>query len=133
MPECNKNFSSLARQRITIEALTLIDDTYGGNTQTWSIAHVVWAIVEEKSGKEVIKGDQRESSINLIATIRYISNLSNTQDGAKYRVKFNGKYFNIISVQNTQELPSATYSRYSQTSGKGYQILICEQAKGATA
>ena len=123
---CSDSFSSLAKNKITIETCTQTADGYGGFTQSWTTYKTVWAIIQPRSGKESVIHEQLNSRVDSQIIIRYISDLSNTLSGAAYRILFNNRYFNILSVQNFENLPTFNNST-TQLEGKRFQRLICQE------
>jgi SPP1 family predicted phage head-tail adaptor len=115
------NFASLAKNRIEIQSQSDTVDDVGGVSRTWTTVNTVWAILEPKSGKETLKYEQLESTISMVVTIRYISSLSNTQTGAKYRIKFGDRLFKVLAVMNLEET--------LKIEGKSFQKLICTEGE----
>lgn len=120
----NKSFSNLAKNRITIESQTIVEDSIFGNPITWSTYKEAWAILYPKTGKEIFKNEQLQSRVSSIAVIRYDSNLSNTQNGAKYRLTYNSRYFNILAINNVDKFDAF---RKEYIEGKNFQILYLEE------
>lgn len=118
---CNcESFALKARNKITIQVATLSNDGYGGQVESWETYKQVWAIIQPRSGREAVIQEQLQSRVDSYITIRYISALSDSKDGAKYRILFNNRYFNILSVQNFNGLDY-------KLEGKQFQRLICQE------
>lgn len=113
------SFASKASTQIIIETQSDVADGYGGFARTWSTTYTVWAYIEPKGGKEVFVSEQTQSRVDSVIVIRYISALSNTKTGAKYRVNLGGRYFNILAVLNL--------SGDLKSEGATYQKLICQE------
>ena len=81
---------------IDIEALTVTDDGMGSSVESWTtFKSGVWAAVWPVSAKEQIKAGKTELVVTHRIRIRYLSGLTSDM-----RIKYNGSYFNIVSIIN---------------------------------
>lgn len=82
------------RRRIEIQKHTFITDDFGGRVEGWVTDFKVWASVESVSGKEFFAGASTQSESTWKITARYIPDL----ETVKYRVFYDGRYFNITAI-----------------------------------
>ncbi len=81
------------RHRVEIQTYTETRDEEGGSIRTWGTDATVWAKVNPISGIEREEGRQTESKLSHRITMRkYEGGLT-----AETRLKFDGKFFNIIA------------------------------------
>lgn len=116
------NFSSSARNRVEIQKYTTVDDGYGGQTITWDTQDKlpkVWAIIKPISGNERFSNNELQSTVTHKVTIRYQTQLKDTQDTATYRLKHDDRYFSIKAIRNLHS--------DLKTEGKAFQVLLCEE------
>lgn len=126
---CDKSnlpFNRLARNTIQIFSITEIANGVTGFTTTETAIATVKAIIEPKSGLEPFLYGQLTSKVKAHITIRYISDLSNTADGAKYYVKFGDRKYNVLAVMNLDSLQMGN-SRTNIIEGTKFQRLICTE------
>lgn len=86
-------------QRITIQARTDAQDTYGEADPTWATLQVVWAAVRPLDGGEMMGSGLELDAQPHEFEFLYSTDLSslNTQG---HRVTWNSKTFDLVSVQN---------------------------------
>lgn len=65
--------SSRLNRRVTIQALSTVQDEYGQPTLTFVTLATVWAAVEPLSGARLFAAKQSQSEITLQITMRYLS------------------------------------------------------------
>lgn len=121
MCKCGADFSSSANVRISIQSAATTDDGAGGRYETWSDAFTVWAEVEPMTGREIYVNAQLQSRVDARITIRYKSELSDTQVTAKYRVKNGTRVYNIQAVRNLDD--------DMKHEGKLFQQLLCVEGE----
>lgn len=81
---------------IDIEVQTVTEDGMGSSVESWTeFKNGVWAAVWPVSAKEQIRAGKTELVTTHRIRIRYVSGL--TPD---MRIKYNGSYFNIVSIIN---------------------------------
>lgn len=85
------------RNRITIERKTEIENDDGFNVTVWTTLKTVWAKANGLFGKEYWSAKEYGAENTVIFTIRYKAcpDLSVSD-----RILFNGKTFNIQSIDN---------------------------------
>ena len=83
------------RHRITIQALSVSHDTYGGVTETWTDFVTVWASVEPVRGQEFYAAQQVQSERVVKVRIRRRTDV--TPD---MRVMHDGSVYAIEAVLN---------------------------------
>ena len=86
------------RHRITLQKQVNTVNDYGAAVTTWKNVATVWADVRPLSGREYFSAQQVQSEITTQIWLRHL-------DGIKpsMRVKFGKRFFEIVSVLNTQE------------------------------
>lgn len=108
------------RQRVTIQTLSETADGYGQRIQSWTSSGTFWASVKNLSGREAVNAKQVKADATHQVTMRYVGTLFSTPGlQPSMRLVFNGRFFNILFVNNidernreyqllTQEIVSAT-------------------------
>jgi SPP1 family predicted phage head-tail adaptor len=117
------SFASLARNRITIQQRTLVDDGVGGSTKTWSDLFSAWAWIKPISTREVYLAQELQAKAKQTLIIRYQASIASTEFAATCKVLFGTRVMSIEGVQNLHEDQS--------TEGKVYQKLICTEGEPA--
>ena len=113
------NFAINARSRILIEAQTVNATDTGGQTITWNSIGTFWAMAEPLNGKEIFAQMQLQSVVTHRFTIRYLSQLKNTANGAKYKITMDNRTFNIKAIKNLDN--------NRQYEGTYYQEIMAEE------
>lgn len=102
-------------KRIELQLNTEETETFanslGGITTTWATATTVWASIRPLSAKESFMAQQAQSDADMEIRIRYYSSLT-----THYRVKYGTRYFQILSILNTNERNEE-------------QVLVCKEIK----
>ena len=98
-------------KRVTLQSAALVSDGMGGGDATWGDVGYVWAAIWPVSAKEQVEGGQTSLEVTHRVRMRYRLNLS-----AKWRIKYDDRYFAIVSVVNPNE------------SGKMLDLLVKEAA-----
>ena len=117
-----QDFISRAKNRVEIQSYTATDDSYGGQSLVWDTQDVlpkVWAIVKPVNGFEKFANSELQSSVTHKITIRYQSQLKDTETTAKHRLKFDDRLFSVKSIVNLHS--------DMKTEGKAFQMLLCEE------
>lgn len=83
---------------IELQSLTNLPDGMGGVITTYITQAIVWAGIWPVSASERIQANQTVMTVSHRIRIRYIANIESS-----WRIKFGERYFNIISVINTNE------------------------------
>ena len=84
--------------RIQIEQAAEASDGTGDPVRTWSLVATLWASVNALTGREAFNAKQVLAEVTHRVTIRYRTGLT-----PKMRVKFDGRYFDILSVLDAKE------------------------------
>ena len=90
--------AGLLNKRITIQQQTKVSDSMGGFTITWSDVATVWAAIWPVSANEQTQAQSTAMVISHRIRIRYRSVIR-----ASWRVQFDNRYFNIVSIVNPNE------------------------------
>ena len=80
-------------RKVTIQTASGVQDAYGEEINTWLDTLDVWAKMEWETGSEGMDADQVVSHDKVKFTIRY------TTVDAKNRIKYEGKYYDIETIQ----------------------------------
>ncbi len=82
------------RERVTIERVTVADDGYGGQAETWTVVETVPAEVRPVKGRESVDGERLVTAQTYLVTIWYRA--ISTRD----RLDWRGTKMNIRSAEN---------------------------------
>jgi len=86
------------RKRITIQRRALAQDTFGGQSSTWTDWQTVWAQISPASGSEVMAAQAVHERISHTVSMRYIDGVT-----AAMRIVYKDRFFNIVLVRNVDE------------------------------
>lgn len=89
------------RHRIKFERLSRAGDGQGGSIITWNCLHTCWAKIESSLGREEQFAEKLRDTKELKITIR--NTLDFEINKAMDRIEFEGRYFQIKSVENVDE------------------------------
>ena len=81
-------------RRIVLESPTLVANSYGEETITWSDYLTVWAMVEWKGGSEKEESDKLTAKSKVVFTVRNLGNLVDET----YRILYKTKYYYIQAI-----------------------------------
>jgi len=81
-------------RRIVLERPTLVANSYGEETITWSDYLTVWAMVEWKGGSEKEESDKLTAKSKVVFTVRNLGNLVDET----YRILYKTKYYYIQAI-----------------------------------
>jgi SPP1 family predicted phage head-tail adaptor len=84
--------------KIQILTPTVTQDAYGAPVTTWAILHEMWAAISPATGRELEIAGAIGADITHGITMRYVAGIK-----PKCKVMYNGRTFEIISVQNLNE------------------------------
>ena len=84
--------------QITLQIKSIFQDNELNSVETWQDWRTIWCKPMPKSGREFFKLQTMNSEITEAFKIRYLAGVNPHQ-----RVKFRGKYFEIIEVINEGE------------------------------
>lgn len=82
-------------QRITIKQKVATQDTFGGETVTWSDVCTVWAQVQPITGREYLQGKQLQEEQTVRIRIRHRTGIAPAM-----RAHLGSRVFDILDVQN---------------------------------
>lgn len=91
------------RKRITLQQQSTSVDTYGQQIATWTDVATVWASVEPSVGRELMAAQAVSLDQPTTITIRWQPAFASPKAVAAMRVVYNGRIFNIHSVENEDE------------------------------
>lgn len=91
------------RKRITLQQQGTSVDSYGQPVTTWSDVATVWASVEPSVGRELIAAQAVSLDQPTTITIRWQAGLASPKAVAAMRAVYDGRIFNIHSVENESE------------------------------
>ena len=101
--KCNNNFARLARNRVLIESQSLVDDGFGGQTNTWTTVGTYWAWVQPFNGNERYIQEHLQSTVTHKVIVRYQSALADTKITGSYRMTLDMRLHQIEHVMNLDE------------------------------
>ena len=91
------------RKRITLQQQSISVDTYGQQIITWTDVATVWASIEPSVGRELMAAQAVSLDQPTTITIRWQAAFANPKAVAAMRAVYNGRLFNIHSVENEEE------------------------------
>lgn len=91
------------RKRVQIQQRATTQDTFGQQSTTWTTLATVWADIEALSGREAMAAQAANVDISHTITVRYQSIFAQPKIVATYRVLYNGRIFNVHSMENIEE------------------------------
>ena len=112
-------FASKAHNLITIQNMIESNDDYGGQSILWTSLYSCFSIIEQAGGNEVFANEILQSKTTHTITIRFIDELKNTKDIAKYRINYEDRYFSILYIVN--------FSKDLSREGRFYQKLYVQE------
>ena len=80
--------------QITLYSATTAADSYGQVNKTWTSQGVFWAKVDEETGTESVRGDERVEDQPLTVTIRHGSGVQ-----TDWKLYYNEQTYRITSVR----------------------------------
>jgi SPP1 family predicted phage head-tail adaptor len=83
------------KQRITFQKQVTARNENGFEVESWQDYKTVWAKVENLSGREYYQAAAVQAEKTIIFVVRYIAEI-----GTMMRILFEGKQYNITSVDN---------------------------------
>lgn len=91
---CDSDFNPANfRHRITIQALSLVANDTGGQSETWTNFATVWASLTPKLTKEVNFAQRIEPRVDHEIRMRYVAGLTPTM-----RISFGSRIFEIKAI-----------------------------------
>jgi len=86
------------RHRVTLQKLSLYQDTTGAKINRYTNVITVWAEINPFKGKEFFDSHKEIGEITHKIIIRYYEGINRD-----WRIKFGNRTFNVLSVINTGE------------------------------
>lgn len=91
------------RKRITIQQQSPSVDSYGQQVSTWTDVATVWASIEPSVGRELMAAQAVSLAQPTTITIRWQPIFASPKAVAAMRAIYNGRIFNLYSVENESE------------------------------
>jgi SPP1 family predicted phage head-tail adaptor len=91
------------RKRITLQQQSPSVDSYGQQVSTWTDVATAWASVEPSVGRELMAAQAVSLDQPTTITIRWQPLFASPKAVAAMRAVYNGRIFNIHSVENESE------------------------------
>ena len=91
------------RKRITLQQQSPSVDTYGQQVSSWTDVATVWASIEPSVGRELMAAQAVSLEQPTTITIRWQPLFASPKAVAAMRVVYNGRIFNLHSVENEAE------------------------------
>ena len=95
--------AGMLRKRITLQQQSQTVDSYGQQISTWIDVATVWASIEPSVGRELMAAQAVSLDQPMTITIRWQPIFASPRAVAAMRAIYNGRIFNIHSVQNESE------------------------------
>ena len=90
------------RHKVVLQQPNPTVDTYGQPVRGWATVATVYAAVEPLNGREFFKAQEIQSETKVRMRLRYGSELASLT--AAWRVTFDGKVYNILSIIQPSEI-----------------------------
>lgn len=90
-------------RRVTLQQQSQTLDAYGQPITTWTDVATVWASIEPSVGRELVAAQAMSLEQPTTILIRWQAAFSRPKAVAAMRAVYNGRFFNIRSVQNAEE------------------------------
>lgn len=91
---------------VTVQQRTLVQDSSGSWTETWTDLFEVWAEIKPFSGREYQLGGETQSTVNSTIRTRYLPGIKPAM-----RFKHNRDCFDILEIYNVNERNKELLSR----------------------
>lgn len=95
--------SGTLRKRVQIQQRATTQDTFGGQSTTWTTIATVWAEIETLTARELLAAQAVNVDVSHTITVRYQSLFAQPKTVAAYRALYNGRIFNIHGMDNQEE------------------------------
>lgn len=86
-------------RRVTVQQRATGHDAYGQESETWNTLFTTWASIETLDGRELLAAQAIATESTHRLTFRYRATLA-VIDGTKCRVMYQGRIFNIKSLDD---------------------------------
>lgn len=91
------------RHRVTFQARSKAEDSFGERLNDWSDLFASWAQISPLSGRELLAAQAVQADVTHQVTVRYRPELASPRAVAAMRITYNGRHFNILSSLNEDE------------------------------
>jgi len=91
--------AGIMRHRITIQSKSVVRDSFGGETVTWTTFATVWAQMRPLSGREYFDARQAQADLTTEIVIRYLAGVL-----PEMRVVDGDHVYDIWSISNVEGL-----------------------------
>src|SRR5574340_2073 len=91
------------RKRITLQSRATTQDTFGGQSTTWTDVATVWAEIEPAGGRELMAVQSLPVAITHSIAVRYRAELANPKTVAGMRAVYGTRIFDIHASMNESE------------------------------
>lgn len=91
------------RHRVTFQVRSAIQDSFGGQSESWSDVATVWADVLPLSGRELMSAQAVNVELSHKVTIRYQAQFAGPKAVAAMRIAYGDRIFNIHSALDVDE------------------------------
>lgn len=91
------------RRQIDLQTRATAQDTFGGQSTTWTTAYTVWAQITPLTGRELLAAQAVRSEVTHTITVRWRTELADPMALAAMRALYNGRIFNIHGARNLDE------------------------------
>lgn len=91
------------RHRVTFQAKTATEDSFGEQLPTWIDQFTVSAAIEPLSGRELFAAQSVQSEVTHQITVRYRSEFASPRAIAAMRIAYGNRLFDVHAVMNVDE------------------------------
>ena len=92
------------RHRVTVERRSMTQDTFGGQSTTWTALGTFWAWVQPASGREIEAAAAQQAEISHTVTMRYNAAIwADPVAAAAYRLRYGSRILDVKAVRNEGE------------------------------
>ena len=89
-------------KKIQIQHCTETKDEIGNIVQEWTLFHEVWAEIKTAGSKEYYAASQVNTQSGITFKLRY-SRVLSVMLPSELRIVYNGKIYNVKSIEDTNE------------------------------
>lgn len=86
------------RHRVTLQSKSVVQNTFGEETITWTDTATIWAAVEPLRGREFLEARQDQAEVSTRIRMRYRSGVA-----PEMRAVFGSHTYNIQAVIHLEE------------------------------
>ena len=88
---------------VSVQSRATSQDSFGGQSTTWTEIEKVFAHVEALTARELLAGGAMVTDVSHQITVRYDAIWADPKAAAGYRVVWNNRAFNIKGLMNEDE------------------------------